>query len=151
MKKRNSFLFGEGATGKYETQAFTQITSYSDNQRESCEVGILNILLWTGIIGVLLTAAVIFVGSYISIVHSNNYLCRTLGVFLMFHWVMLFVEEFSFFDLNNLFYWLIFGLAMSSKFRRMNNREVKFFFSQLVTQDNFKFISIKRNINKSMY
>ncbi len=131
MRKRNSsFLVGEGGGAAYETHFFAK-SVVSTRGRYGCEVGFLDTLLYSGMVGVFFYALILFTAVYYAINRSNNYLCKMLGLFLAFHWVLFFIEDITKFDLNFFFIWLVVGLCMSNKFRELSDVEVKQFFGSL--------------------
>lgn len=123
MDKHDSFLFGEGGCGKYESLAFRNdlIGAY----RYASEVGVLNTLLYTGIIGVLLYALVFYKASRLAICQSNNLLVKLIGLFVIFRWNYFFVEEFTSFNTNFFFLWLMIGMFLSPTFRNMSDEEIE--------------------------
>ncbi len=125
MDKHHSFLFGEGGCGKYESLAFKNklIGAY----RYASEVGVLNTLLYSGIIGVLLYALVFYKASRLAICQSNNLLVKLIGLFVIFRWDYFFVEEFTSFNTNFFFLWLMIGMCLSPTFRNMSDEEIENF------------------------
>ncbi|HEY4111798.1 hypothetical protein [Puia sp.] len=121
-----SVMAGEGATGTYTTEYFE--TADDTGRRYGSEVGVLNLALYSGTIGVLIYLGVLFSCSWYAIYRSNNFLCKMLGLVLAVRWLLFFVEEFTNFDLNTFFLWLIMGLVANSNFRSMGNAEVRAFF-----------------------
>lgn len=127
LQSNNNLVIGEGAVGKYKTDRY----SFDDRGRYMTEVGFLNTLLFSGLIGVFIFFIFLIVVSYFAIYRSNNYLCKMLGLLISFRWVLFFVEEFTLFDLNFFFYWIIIGLISSNKFRKLSNNDVKLMLSRI--------------------
>ncbi len=127
-KRHSSFIIGAGGGAAYQTYFFAK-QMVSASGRYASEVGFLNILLYSGIVGVLLYAWILFTAAYYAINHSNNFLCKLLGLFLSFHWVLFFIEDITKFDLNFYFIWLAIGLCLSNKFRGLTDVEVRQFFN----------------------
>lgn len=123
MNKHNSFLFGEGGCGKYESLAFKN--DLFGAYRYASEVGILNTLLYSGIIGVLLYALVFYKATRLAICQSNNVLTKLIGLFVIFRWDYFFVEEFTKFNTNFFFLWLMIGMCLSPTFRNMSDEEIE--------------------------
>ena len=120
----NSFVFGESAVGYYESKVFFNEGGAIGGKRYETEVGILNIMLRYGLIGVISYLFLLFAISYVSINHSNNDLSKMIGLFIASRWLISFFEEFTQFDINFLFFWLILGLVSSTAFRKMTNNEI---------------------------
>ncbi|TWJ04622.1 hypothetical protein JN11_00339 [Mucilaginibacter frigoritolerans] len=129
LAKNGTLLMGEGASGKYKTDYFD---TFADHRgRYGSEVGFLNVLLYSGIIGVVIYFLILFFASYFAINNSNNFLCKMLGLLIAGRWLLFFIEEFTSFDLNTLFTWLVIGLVCTREFRMMNERDMKLFFNVL--------------------
>jgi hypothetical protein len=124
--KNNKLIAGEGGSGKYQSDVFDYL---GDNRgRYGSEVGFLNTLLYSGIIGVILYAIMLYAASFIAIYRSNNWLCKMLGLYITFRWMIFFIEEFTQFDLNFLFLWITIGLVSSTRFRLMSDNRLKLYF-----------------------
>lgn len=131
MRKRgSSFLTGEGGGSGYESDAF-QSTVLTAKGRFSSEVGFLNTVLYSGAIGVLLYAAVLFIAIFYAVNRSNNTLCKMLGFFLAVHWVLFFIEDIPKLDMNYFFLWFAIGLCSSHRFRALSDVELREFFKRL--------------------
>jgi len=124
LKRDSSFIFGEGGGSAYETDWFAHLT-LNERGRYGSEVGFLNALLYSGLIGVMLYALILFSAAYYAINRSNNYLSKMLGLFLAFHWIMYFVEDITKLDMNFFFIWMAIGMCLSNKFRYLTDIEIK--------------------------
>lgn len=124
LNNSGHFIFGEGAAGKYKSQFFTENYGW----RNGSEVGILNILLYDGIVGVIIYFLLLFSVSYVAIAKSNNYLSKFLGLFIASRFLISFIEEFTQYDLNFYFFWLAIGLVSSNQFRAMSDKQLKKYF-----------------------
>lgn len=127
LKQTGNWLVGESSSGSYQSYFFFNIGGAINGKRFGSEVGILNILLWHGIIGVIIYLVLIYKVSFLAIAKSNNSLAKILGIFIAFRWLLMFIEEFSQFDLNFYFFWIIMGLISSEKFRSFSDKEIKDF------------------------
>ncbi|MDR0510494.1 MAG: hypothetical protein LBH06_05325 [Rikenellaceae bacterium] len=126
--KHDKAIFGESAAGKYESQYF----KYADtnafregNDRGGAEVGILNVFMYGGIVGVIIYGVMFYMASFLAVCRSRNTAAKALGLFIAFRWAWSFVEEIQAFDLNYFFLWLTIGLCLSKEFRDMTDVEVK--------------------------
>ncbi|MDR6336999.1 hypothetical protein HNQ91_000021 [Filimonas zeae] len=137
MDKHQSLIWGEGAASKYESSTFDYLND--GRGRYGAEVGFLNTLLSSGIVGVGLYFMVLFVACYYGINHSKNFLCKMLSVFLAGRWVVFFAEDITKYDMNYYFLWLAVGLCFSNRFRKISDREIRAFFLLIV-----KNISLKK-------
>jgi hypothetical protein len=127
LYKDSSFLIGEGGGAGYISEAFAD-SILTENGRGASEVGFLNQLLFSGIIGVALYALVIFSAAYYGVNKSNNYLTKMLSLFLAFHWVLFFIEDQIMFNMNNLAIWLAIGMTLSSNIRNLSDNDLKILF-----------------------
>lgn len=123
MEQSENWLMGEGAGGRYQTERFDYLGD--GRGRYGSEVGILNILLYHGLIGVSIYFLLLFTVSYYAIRRSNNTLAQLLGLYIAFRWTYSFVEEFTQYDLNFYFFWITVGLVSSTRFREMSNDDIK--------------------------
>jgi len=113
----DSLLFGETTN---------EITHSKKMERFSNEVSILNIFTWLGIVGVVLYFLVFIKATYLAINESNNIFIKLIGLNISFRWIYGFVEDFSRFDLSNIFLWLMIGMCFSESFRQMTDAEMKY-------------------------
>ena len=123
MDRKDSFLFGEGGCGKYYTEAFKNALFGAN--RYASEVGVLNTLLYSGIIGVALYWIVFFIASYKAINDSENILSKMIGLFIIIRWDYFFVEEFTNFNTNYFFLWLMIGMCLTPQFRYMTDEDIR--------------------------
>jgi hypothetical protein len=81
--------------------------------------------------GALLYALLLFVVSHNAIYHSNNWLSKMLGLVILSRWVLFFMEEFTQFDLNFCFLWIIIGLVSTKQFRSMTDAQIADYLSNI--------------------
>jgi hypothetical protein len=127
LDDNNSWIIGQGAAGKYKSDFFTELVT--GNMRYSSEVGFLNTMLYSGIVGVLAYLLILFGASYYAIYRSKNILSKMFGLIIASRWLLFFLEEFTQFDLNFYFMWVIIGLVSSKKFRSLSDLQLREFFS----------------------
>jgi hypothetical protein len=128
MQGNNSFVWGEGGAGTYKTEYFDDSVDYNKG-RYGTEVGFLNVLLYSGILGVIFYAVIIFSAGYYAVNYSNNFLCKMLALFLAFRWVLFFIEDFTRYDVNYYFLWIAVGLCFSKDFRSLSDAELMEYFN----------------------
>lgn len=126
--KNNYWLFGHSMARGYETIAFAdadkEIMSETKRQeRKSCEVSILNVFNYFGVVGVLVYFLIFTCAAYIAIKKSRNKYIKIVGVYVAFRWMFGWVEDYSQFDLNYLFLWIMIAMCFSIPFRQMSNNE----------------------------
>jgi hypothetical protein len=127
--KNNYIIFGRTPARGYDSNSFGDYNKEKlktgKRERFSNEVSILNIFTWLGIIGVILYFIIFLKASYFAIIESNNIFIKIVGLNISFRWAFGFVEDFSNFDLSNIFLWLMIGMCFSKTFRQMSNSQIK--------------------------
>lgn len=118
-------LFGKGAGGTYYSNYFSKAEGDSDS-RLTVEVGVLAILLKTGLIGVILYLLLIFASIFYAFFRSNNYYVVGIGLMLFIYVLLLFIENAISYSGNSLFIWFFIGVCLSKEIRNMSNLEIKF-------------------------
>lgn len=93
------------------------------NERPANEVSILNIFTWSGLLGVVLYFFIFYKASYLAVHKSNNIFIKIVGLYVAFRWLYAWVEDFSRFNLANIYLWIAIGMCFSSSFRAMSNKE----------------------------
>lgn len=121
--KDSSFVLGEGGGAAYLTDFFDWMTVTSKG-RYGSEVGFLNILMNSGVIGVLAYLSVLVSSTYYGINRSNNKLTKMLSLFLAFQWVLLFIENPVKFDLLNVTIWFSIGICLSKEIRQLDDSQI---------------------------
>ena len=128
MAQNNTLIFGEGASGKYASESFDPVGD--GRGRYGTEVGFLDTLLYSGLVGVAIYGLLLFVTAFYAVFRSNNFLSKVMGVFVAFRWVLFFIEDIPSYNMNYFTLWLIIGLCLSEKFRRMSDVDIKSYFIQ---------------------
>lgn len=128
----NYIISGRTPTKGYDSKYFV-VDQYAAkknnmkilNERGGCEVSILNIYTYIGLIGVIIYYLIFYSSSYLAIYKSNNIYIKLLGVFITFRWLYAWVEDFNNFDINYVMIWFMIGMCYSTQFRNMNNCQFK--------------------------
>ena len=123
LKINNAFVFGKGINAGYASHDFETFN------RLAVEVGFLQILLKTGIIGFLLYMALIISAIFKAINNSNNIFIKYLGMLLSGYVLMFFIENMILFNLLNIIIWIIVGMCHSRELREMDDEEIRELFS----------------------
>jgi len=124
LVKNNKLLFGKGANGTYYSNYFDTAGGDTDT-RLTVEVGVLAILLKSGLIGVTLYLLLLFVAIYYSFFRSNNHFVVGIGFMLFIYTMLLFVENIISYSSHNLFVWFFIGVCLSNEIRYMTNFEIQ--------------------------
>lgn len=125
LNKTDSWLIGRSAAGSYESEWFINDGGAINGKRYGSEVGILNILLRYGMIGVIIYFLLLYKVSVTAIKSSKNLIAKLIGLFIAFRWTYSFVEEYTQLDLNFFFFWIAIGLVSSKTFREMSDQQIK--------------------------
>lgn len=107
-------------------------------ERFANEVSILNVFTWLGIVGVFLYFLIFFKATYLAINQSNNIFMKLVGTSVAFRWAYGWVEDFSDFDLSNIFLWIMIGMCFSESFRKMSDRDFKIWVNGIFSKNNKK-------------
>lgn len=127
--KNNYVLFGRTPARGYDSEYFGnhQLFDLKTGKRErfASEVSMLNIFTWMGLVGVFIYMLVFYKASRAAIINSNNIYIKIVGLYVGFRFLYSFIEDFSRFDLSNIFLWILIGMCFSEQFRKMNNQEFR--------------------------
>jgi hypothetical protein len=122
--KGYEWLIGKSAIGSYKSSFYGEGGGSQSGKRYSTEVGVLNIILKNGIIGVGVYLILLFKLTRRAIVRSNNYLISSLALLLAFRWPLTFIEEFTQYDLNFFFFWVLLGFISNKKVQQIGDLEM---------------------------
>jgi len=125
----HEWYIGKSSIGSYRSDWFYDTGGAMKGKRYGSEVGILNIFLKYGIIGVLIYFFLLLTVSWNAIKNSSNILSKMIGLFIAFRFFYSFIEEYTNYDLNFYFFWIAVGMVSSNKFRNMTDEEIKTFFN----------------------
>lgn len=119
LHANNAFLFGKGLNASYASEAFA---TYS---RPVVEVGFLQMLLKTGIIGCILYFAVVLTAVSKALGRSKSYFMKSMGLLLTGYVIMFFVENIIAYNLLNIVIWIIIGMCYSVRMRELTDDEIR--------------------------
>jgi hypothetical protein len=142
MNKYNAWFFGRNTA--FTDEGLIGIASEKDSKthlkgRYGNEVGILDILLWYGLIGVLLYFLIYVRASFLAIYHSNNLYAKAIGLYVSFLWAWSFVWEKPMFQTFFMMDLILLGLCFSNKFRGMNDLEVHLWVKEIFKSKSLNF------------
>lgn len=121
--KHNYVLHGRSISRGYDSDFFGMADDglMGRGERPSCEVSILNVFNYFGVIGVLIYF-ILFSGAVISVFkHSNNKVLFFIALYIGYRWIWAFVEDFTRFDLNTICLWVALSMCYSPFFLKMND------------------------------
>ncbi|WP_211166277.1 O-antigen ligase family protein [Mucilaginibacter robiniae] len=138
-KKYNTWIIGRSPARGNETVWFADLAEITGRkERLWNEAAILNVFMWTGIVGVALYLLVFNRASYMAINHSNNIYSKMLGLFMAFRWGYAWVEDGNFFNITTVFLWFMLGICLTTSFRSMTDEEVKNWIGEIFGKRNIK-------------
>lgn len=121
--KNNYVIQGRSMARGYDSLFFGDNDESKRGERGKCETSILNIFNYFGLIGVIIYFGIFVTASYKAIAHSKNVYVPIIGVYVAFRWLFGWIEDFSNFDLNYLFLWIMISICYSDEYRNMTNQE----------------------------
>jgi len=89
------------------------------------EVGILDILLWYGLIGVILFFLMYIRASYLAIYKSRSIYMKGIGIYTAFLWTWSFIWEKPLFETFFMMNIIFLGVCFSQPFRMMTNKDMQ--------------------------
>jgi len=119
LNLNNAFIFGKGLNAGYASESFETFS------RQVVEVGFLQIILKTGIVGFILYASVVFSAILKALRNSMSLFVKALGLLLAGYLLVLFIENIIAYNLLNIVIWFITGLCHSKAFRNLNDQEIR--------------------------
>lgn len=132
----NYVLYGRSIARGYDSimfgDAIDKAMGIKRGERPQCEVCILNIFNYMGIIGVLLYFLIFLSASYKAIYQSNNQYVKIIGLYVAFRWVYSFIHDGIEFNLNFLFIIISLSICYSPYFRKMSEKEFKLFINKSI-------------------
>ena len=125
LTNSDSWLLGKGAYSHYYSHYFSQNVEGGDNEeRLLCEVPFLLLLLRSGLIYVLVYFSLLLIGVFKSL-KSNNKFVQSLGIIILGWYFNSFIGDVSGCKLQNLALFLLLGVCLSPKWRKMADRRIK--------------------------
>lgn len=135
--KNNYVVQGHSLARGYYSPMFNEFIDQNSGgllkgERAACEVSILNIFTYMGILGVVLYMSIFIKSTYLAIFNSNNDYVKAIALFVLFRWIYSWVEELSTFNITYLTLWIMIAICYSSYFRRMSNIEFKGWLNSII-------------------
>lgn len=127
--KNNYVIFGNSIARGYDSAFFGHSIDLdlktNRGERQSCEVSILNVFNYFGLVGCIIYFLIFSTASYYAICKSKNRFVPIIGLYVAFRWTFAWIEDFSKFDLNYLFLWIMIGICFSPLYRNMTDEDFK--------------------------
>lgn len=119
LKMSNALPLGKGIAGGYASMSFQTLN------RQIVEVGFLQMLLKSGIVGFLVYFTLLFTAVFKALGKSKSLFMKCLGILLASYVLMFFVENVIAFDLLNIVIWMVIGMCHSKKLLSFNDKEIR--------------------------
>jgi len=119
LNMKKAFIFGKGINAGYLSYSFQTLN------RNVVEVGFLQVLLKSGMLGFLLYISLIISAIYKALNKSKNIFMKFLGLFLASYVMLFFIENVLAFNLFNIVIWLVIGICHSEELRNLSDYEIK--------------------------
>ena len=123
LKDSKSLWIGKGAMGTYFSDFFHS-TGGDIDTRNHVEVGVLSIMLKTGIIGLFLHAGILLFAAYLGMYKSKNLFSFGIGLILLQYFDLQFIKYPMAFTLDNFLLWFFIGLPFSKELRQMSDLDI---------------------------
>ncbi len=140
---RNRLWIGESASAGYESIAFSE-SSLTSKGRAASEVGLLNVIMYNGLIGGIIFSLLFFVSGLYCLWNAQNRFSISLSFFIAFRWLYSWVEEFTNYDLNYFFLWLMLGFCLSRDLSKMNESQIRIWLNRV-----FPYSKVKLSIHEN--
>jgi hypothetical protein len=111
----------EGVQGSWGKDSATGIVGRYGN-----EVGVMDILLWYGVIGVAIYFLVFVRASYLAIYRSRSKYAKGVGLYMSFLWTWSFIWEKPMVETFFMMDLILMGLCFSKPFRMMTDQDIKY-------------------------
>lgn len=121
LQKQDKQWIGLGAISNYWHDFGTNGDKVVKTGRYATESGILNMYLYGGWIGAFLFSMLFWTSAYYGIFRSRNDICKLLGTFIIFRWVISFVDEPEAWLCSNLMMYFSMGVCLDKRLRQWNN------------------------------
>jgi hypothetical protein len=136
LAKKDSFIFGLGASGKTETSLVDLASgNYAEVYKEgrrATESGMLNYIQWGGILGALFYFLLLWKASYLALYKSNNWFCVMLGLWVAFKGLFSFIEDRLSFSVGSVFIFFAIAICMNKNIRSMTHSKMKHFLNSII-------------------
>lgn len=128
LENENKELIGLGAKSEYWKGFHDRLEMKKDvrkHGRSATESGLLNFYLMGGWIGGILYSVVFWCAAYLAIFRSRSKMCKFIGMFVLFRWVISFIDEPQAWYLNYIMLFMTIGFCLSKTFRSMDDIEIQ--------------------------
>ncbi len=121
----NYVIWGHSLSRGYKSLSFGDydLISRARGERPDCEVALLNVFTHMGVIGFFLYSFIFLSASKNALFNSRSYAMKLVGLWIAFRWLFSWIEEFSRFDINNIYIWAFIAMCYSPIYMDMTDKE----------------------------
>lgn len=126
LERTNKTWIGLGGISSYWDDFYEDADVYAglrNKGRMATESGILNMYLYGGWIGAFLFSCLFWCSAYYGVYRSQNIVCKLIGSFIIFRWVVSFVDEPEIWLCSNLMMYFFMGICLNRKLRNVSNEQ----------------------------
>lgn len=123
LEASESVVGGVGLGVSYwdDVNAGSNVNEIQKLGRTATESGLLNVYFWGGIIGAFLYSMIYWMAAYYGIFRSNNDFCKLIGLFIIFRWVISFVDEPNGWVCSNIMLYFFMGICLNKEIRNSDD------------------------------
>ena len=123
LQKSNQEWIGLGGVSEYLEGWYenSEDKNLQKKGRNGTESGILNMYLYGGWIGATLFSLLFWMASFYGIFKSQNLVCKFSGLYILFRWVISFVDEPEIWLCSNLMMYFFMGICFNKKLRNVSD------------------------------
>lgn len=125
LKRKKSLWLGKGINGTYYSPYFTLSSDADNGLRINPEVGFLSYMLKGGIIYTSLNIILCLLAIWSSLFKSKSLFAHIVGLLLLSHFCLLFIENIPQYTLYNASIWILIGFALNKSIRALTETKVK--------------------------
>lgn len=124
LEASESVVGGAGLAVSYWDDVNTEsnVSEIQKLGRTATESGLLNVYFWGGIIGAFLYSMIYWMAAYYGIFRSNNDFCKLIGLFIIFRWVISFVDEPNGWVCSNIMLYFFMGICLNKEIRNCDDK-----------------------------
>ncbi len=127
LEMTHSVIGGVGLAVSYwdDFNAGSNMKEIENLGRTSSESGLLNMYFWGGLIGTFLYSMLYWMAAYYGLFKSRNDICKLIGLFIIFRWVISFVDEPNTWVCSNIMMYFFMGICLNKEVRNLDDKIIK--------------------------
>lgn len=126
---QDAVVWGLGGNGKVYSYLMDNtdydFDTFYKNGRGATESGMLNYIMYAGLIGLIVYGLFLLKAGYLALFNSNNRFMQMLGLYVTFKFLFSFVDDRIAFNCHTLYFFIWVGICYNRSFRKMTDIEIK--------------------------